>query len=374
MVVIDQEGGDKTFNEITLVLDRFERLREQKDAWSRAPLHAHGPHAAHGAHGTHGVHGTHGPASSSSAAVVSSPIMPHQASLPATIGFSSMHSNSGPHSIGGDEAAPPQPSPIPSHAASSEGAFESLPRRNNSSEVVRAERKKDKKEKKDKRRPSTDGFGFLPPGASGSAERTASGFVAWPPQEAEAGGTNGWAVSTSESTWPAPATANTAHSSGGTGFGVDGGGDGPPFGGWGTPTPGGDAGGTGFDSFPDAAGGWHAGDTAPSMPAMTSGSLPAAFVAFGEASGAHFGDTAVEAAGAPPEPTWHTEVPAATVNSQANGKPLGPSQTATLHIRCPFTDVDRDRLGFERLFVRELAQAMGVKEHRIRVREIRPGP
>lgn len=381
MVVIDQEGGDKAFNDITMTLDRLERLREQKDGWVNAPPGAM-PGGGSGSGFGSGVAGQ----------------------FPTGTGFGA---------FGGEENGMHQPSGISSHAPSSAGDFDTM-QPYGTGDPKKDKKKKDKKDKKKK--DGADEFGFLPPvtsgtvaGQEGVAGAAASGFGAWgDAAAADAAGSAG--------AWGAGGGGGD-----GGGWPAAGGGDGG-FGSWGAAgaTTGDAMGASGsFDAFGDTAGGWGAESAAPlaaassSTPAVASSSsaappatskdlrqpppppppaAPAASSpsAFGGAFGAgsSFGgggdadtDFAPIGTARAPESSRATDyggggggggAGGGAIASRGSGKTAG-GQQATMTIRCPFKEVEQDRAGFERLFVTQLAQALRVPAHRIRVNGVRPG-
>eukprot|EP00443_Scrippsiella_acuminata_P064189 CAMPEP_0115431274 /NCGR_PEP_ID=MMETSP0271-20121206/31485_1 /TAXON_ID=71861 /ORGANISM="Scrippsiella trochoidea, Strain CCMP3099" /LENGTH=445 /DNA_ID=CAMNT_0002856547 /DNA_START=52 /DNA_END=1386 /DNA_ORIENTATION=- len=390
MAVIGQENGEKTFNEITAALDRFERLQEQKEAWVHAS-----PRAGGGGGG----------------GMQMSPAPPQ--ALSGSGAFGGM-----PFGAMGDDMAaagmPPQPSPIMSQAASSAGDFENLQQRTSGSDLMKKDKKK--KEKKEKKRKSdgTDEFGFLPPASNGSlapmegGAAASSAFGAWPPSnsqqlDAEPSGSGAWGTSGAglgaggaDAAWPSAAAS-----------GGDGGGG---FGSWGAPSAAagtsGPAGGADtFDAFAaDATGAWGASvdvtATAPTAaPAAAAAAAPpptASVLSIGGAAdglgagsnsagfgtfGEPVGGAGVQAAppleslgGAAQDPGWHMDIAGMAEGSGTNGKPQpasgirrGSPQQATLHIQRPFREVEQDKKGFEKLFTTEVAKALGVPSHRIRV-------
>jgi len=404
MMVIDQAGGDRIFNEITLVLDRLERLKDQKEAWARAPPTATG--------GSSGGAGGEFPS-------------PDRMPSGGQIGASSGYGGSG---VAAGMAAYSSPgaggygSPVHSQAPSSIPDFEVFPQRDSSSEVAKKEkRKKDKKDRRSKSE-SADAFGFMPSGSGGlggeadggarGGGASSSAFGAWPsaaPGQASQDG----------ETWPGTAAATPPPGSGADGA----------FGAWGD-------GGGGFDAFgssawgagpsdrgfdagsaaPGAAGGFDAHAAASSSSVAHGAPASSSFGAFGEAAGSAalpedppgdaggmWGDTLGSASGAiggggTARSASIAEAPGAeSARMGSVTQPLGSGlinscggfgsgrngsegaygatagQKATLLIRRPYKEVEHDRAAFERVFVSEVARAVGVPAHRIRVRAVRPG-
>lgn len=344
MSVIDQEGGDKIFNEITMALDRLERLSEQKDGWlRRAPPISSG--------------GTNGSA------------------LPAGIaGFGA---------FGGDVQVS---AGVSSRAPSSVGDGDGIHPYNSSLDLRPSARpdkkKKDKKDKKIKGGP--DEFGFAAADAASDAPLQdaagASGFGAWP-AAGEAAGASSWggaaAADASSGAWGAAPAGDSG------------------FGAWGkaggaaasSSAAGGAA--AGFDAFGDAAkgfgdvakGGWGAASASvpPASTVASAPSAPAHSVPSGSTGGLGAGGRDVPPAASAPAFAvgFGPDAPdlaagGASTTSRAAGKPVG-AQQATMTIRCPFKEVEHDRQAFERLFVSQLATSLRIPAHRIRINAVRPG-
>lgn len=340
LVVLEQEDS-RSFDQISAVLERLERIQEQVRS------------------GTAG-----GGARSPPAAAFQPPAQTPQSPM----------WQEPPQEL----SRRPSGSPMASHAASSDpDAFGQAARQNSGLSDMQSSKKK-KKEKKEKRGADSvpEDFGF--PNSSGGA-----GFDT-------AGG------------WPA-ATSSSADAFGSGGAAGDAGG-GFDMGGWGSSTGGfgdGGAGGGGgwggdFDAQPGSAGssGGGAGANASGFgntgsPSGFGAPAPSAFgTAFGEeprppqsrgspqlgAGTSGFFGSAVE-----------PEVDAAPVDT-APGRFSGfgsgsfgggfgsQGQQASFQIKgVPFSEVEHDRDAFERLFVRAAARAAGVPQHRIRVKAIRAG-
>lgn len=360
-VVLDQEGGEAVFNQITNELDRFQRLQDGYDQWA------------------------------ASGHVGESPIA------------------GAIHHVGG-EGHLGHPTPEMSHAASSEGQYDADPKFSRQSSGVRdlGKKEKKKKEKKEKKKhssdtvdeinfqaPNTDSFSrghppgtdsfshghtfphssddFQFPSAAGGGEPghggTGSGFAGWPPGDAEPPSAPGqiWGGSAPDTAWPSngprdlPEAAVFDQS-------VEV---------WGSSTPVGSAvpaqhsfNPHGFSETSRGGPSWGSNASAP----IGSASIPPPPVGTGGASSTAsnfgpFGDDPVGPSGL--FGTAQSSGEAGSVSKRHIGNTGG--QHATLHIQRPFADIEHDIDAFKAQFVRATAQAAGVAPHRIRVSAVRPG-
>eukprot|EP00928_Gymnodinium_smaydae_P098317 TRINITY_DN9116_c2_g1_i1.p1 TRINITY_DN9116_c2_g1~~TRINITY_DN9116_c2_g1_i1.p1 ORF type:complete len:437 (-),score=109.07 TRINITY_DN9116_c2_g1_i1:4-1314(-) len=378
-VVIDQEGGEVAFNQITGQLDRLELLQERAKTWG----------------------GGAGSVSQSSPGTASLSARP--GGLDAS-GFGSL-SGAGEGGFGGGGAPPP---------AVSSGAWASMPQGSPASaaQMVSSDaelaRKKEKKEKKEKKRRGQDaadefagfgapggldGFGGMAAGdsasgiglplgsggASSSCAGAAGGFGGWP-SSAAALDVSGGAGPSGGAAWGAGGPpASSCHSGGGEGWPADGGGGGAATGG-------GFGSSAGFDGGAGGAGGGGGGDFDASWGQFgaSHGAGSTAAPAAGD-SGAAWGVSASGALGEgaaapPPSNSRHDafgafgeDPPALSGASRACFGSGEGSRFATIHIRRPFAEVKGDLDSFSTQFVRATALALGVSPGRIRVTGIRPG-
>eukprot|EP00927_Polykrikos_kofoidii_P037220 TRINITY_DN31386_c0_g1_i1.p1 TRINITY_DN31386_c0_g1~~TRINITY_DN31386_c0_g1_i1.p1 ORF type:complete len:448 (+),score=87.91 TRINITY_DN31386_c0_g1_i1:228-1571(+) len=391
--VIEQEGEATTFNTITGQLDRLERLQETYQSWIQNSVGSGVPSASGGAN----------------------------ASSSAPVRTQTRNAFGAPAS-GEDSSA----------AAGNIATADTDFRGSAISSSDAGGREKKRKDKKDKRRTSessdvgfgSSGFGTIgfgggsdsfgghafggsgdavtsagvaEAGGSGPASRGFGGAGGWPSAaggdlEATVGsGSAGWGTGGDLGGWPAasrshvedtqppPAEGTCSAGAFGNSFQDDpgltvssmGGFFGPPTGSAASLPPcGGHGGANGAASSPvhtrmpaSAPIGATAHAQASPLPSTTRNA--------GAFGGINASGNAVDSFGGGAAGFGHTGTGSADGPSFSG--PTTGSQFATMHIRCPFTDIEHDLDGFKAQFVRAASLAAGVPPHRIHIKGVRPG-